>query len=113
MKAACAVVPVGGSERYLYRGAILPDGVKAADLKRFTELGLIEEVDIVTAVLEESDPSTTSDGQNAPETAAERKARLAAEKAEADQAAADKVAAEKVAAEKAAADAAAAKAAGK
>lgn len=42
--AGAVVVPVNGSERYLYRGALLPDGVKAEDRKRLVDVGLVEEV---------------------------------------------------------------------
>lgn len=41
--AGAVVVRVGGTERYLYRGATLPDGVSADDVKRLSGLGLIEQ----------------------------------------------------------------------
>lgn len=72
VKAPMIVVPVPGStggETYMHRGALLPDGVDAVVLKRFSGLGLIEKV------------------AKAGPTAAEAKA--AADKAAAAQAAAD------------------------
>lgn len=44
VKAAAIVVPVSGTERYLYRGAPLPEGVTDADRKRLIDVGLVEEV---------------------------------------------------------------------
>lgn len=42
--AAAAVVRVGGTERYLYRGASVPVGVSDEDLARLTKLGLLSRV---------------------------------------------------------------------
>lgn len=39
--AAAAVVRVGGTERYLYRGAVVPAGVSAADIARLVKMGLV------------------------------------------------------------------------
>lgn len=39
--AAAAVVRVAGTERYLYRGAVVPAGVSAADITRLMKMGLI------------------------------------------------------------------------
>ena len=39
--AAAAVVRGGGTERYLYRGAVVPAGVSAADIARLVKMGLI------------------------------------------------------------------------
>lgn len=75
--AAAVVLPTeGGSERYLYRGALIGDGFTDEGLKHAVAVGLIAKV-------------------KAP-TAAEKSA---AEKAAADQAAAEKAATEKAAAE--------------
>lgn len=41
VNAAAAVVRVGGADRYLYRGATLPEG--AENLKHLAAAGLIEE----------------------------------------------------------------------
>jgi hypothetical protein len=74
---AAVVLPTsGGSERYLYRGALVGDGFTTEGIKHALAVGLIEKI-------------------KAP-TAAEKSA---AEKAAADQAAAEKAAAEKAAAE--------------
>lgn len=40
---ACVVVKLFGQDRYLYKGAILPVGVPAADITRLSNIGLIVE----------------------------------------------------------------------
>ncbi|WP_309132642.1 hypothetical protein [Brevibacterium sp.] len=89
--AAAVVVQVEGQDRYLYKGAVLPDGVKAEDVKRLKSIGLVKDVKVQTA------PQATADADDA-------EAKAAAEKAAAEKAAAEKAAAEKAAADKAAAD---------
>ncbi|UYG15769.1 hypothetical protein BRM3_08935 [Brachybacterium huguangmaarense] len=49
VKAACVVVKLFGQDRYLYKGAVLPDGVPAADITRLSNTGLIVEVADVAA----------------------------------------------------------------
>lgn len=44
VKAAACVVRVGGTERYLYRGAGLPAGVAVEELERLAADGLIGKV---------------------------------------------------------------------
>ncbi|MFJ2518658.1 hypothetical protein ACIOWF_06770 [Cellulosimicrobium cellulans] len=46
VKAAAAVVPLGGTDRYLYRGARVPDGVEDKHLKRLVSVGLLEVVEV-------------------------------------------------------------------
>lgn len=60
VKAAAIVVPVDGTERYLYRGALLPSGVKAADRKRLEDMGLVEQVEEVEVADASSEPPTTT-----------------------------------------------------
>lgn len=87
VKAACVVVNVGGQERYLYKGSVLPSGVDRKDITRLKNNGLVVEVE-VAEVPEADSPADVA---------------AAAEKAAADQAAAEKAAAEKAAAGQAAA----------
>lgn len=101
VKAACVVVNVGGQERYLYRGAVLPSGVDRKDITRLKNNGLLVEVEVAEV------PEADSPADDAAAKAAAEKA--AAEKAEADRVAAEKAAAEKAAAEKPAGRGAAAK----
>lgn len=65
VKAAAAVINAGtATERYLYRGARVPTGVSAEELKRLTSLGLVEAI----AVEEKSDrtpPAPTKPAANA------------------------------------------------
>lgn len=42
VKAAAAVIRVGGADRYVYRGAALPEGVE--NLKHLADAGLVVEV---------------------------------------------------------------------
>jgi hypothetical protein len=56
VKATLIVVPLDGTERYLEKGAIVPDGVAAKDIKRLIETGLIAKVPA------EEQTSTTSGG---------------------------------------------------
>ncbi|MGO2360010.1 MAG: hypothetical protein ACTH6N_02665 [Brachybacterium tyrofermentans] len=79
--AACVVVNVGGQERYLYKGAVLPSSVERKDITRLKNTGLVAEVEVAV-------PEADS----------------AADVAAAEKAAAEKAAAEKAAAAKAAAD---------
>lgn len=48
VSAGCIVVPVKGADRYLYKGAVLPDGIEATDLKRLKSIGLVKEVKVAT-----------------------------------------------------------------
>lgn len=48
VSAGCIVVPVKGADRYLYKGAVVPDGVDAADIKRLKSIGLVKEVKAAT-----------------------------------------------------------------
>lgn len=41
VEAACVVVTLFGQDRYLYKGAVLPSGVPAADITRLSNTGLI------------------------------------------------------------------------
>lgn len=41
-----AVVKVSGVERYLYAGAIVPQGVTDGDIERLTSLGLLAEIEV-------------------------------------------------------------------
>lgn len=47
--APCALVHIGGKLQYLYEGAVVPDGVDAAELDRLAARGLLGKVD-ATAV---------------------------------------------------------------
>ena len=58
VKGAAAVVTVGGADRYLYRGAPLPEGVE--NLRHLAEIGLIEEVE--EPVDEEAKPAAGDKG---------------------------------------------------
>lgn len=49
VSAAAAVVRVGGTERYLYQGAVVPAGVSEADVARLTKMGLITPVPVAPA----------------------------------------------------------------
>lgn len=60
--AAAAVVAVGGTERYLYRGATVPAGVSAADIKRLMKMGLISKV-VVAAPAAAKDSKPASEPQ--------------------------------------------------
>lgn len=94
VKAACVVVNVGGQERYLYKGSVLPSGVERKDVTRLKNNGLVVEVEVLEA--------------DSPEDVAAAAQKAAADQAAAEKAAADQAAAEKVAADQAAADQAAA-----
>ena len=48
VNAGAIVVPVKGADRYLYRGAILPEGVDADDVKRLKSIGLVKDVKVQT-----------------------------------------------------------------
>lgn len=48
VSAGCIVVPVKGADRYLYKGAVLPDGIEATDIKRLKSIGLVKEVKVAT-----------------------------------------------------------------
>lgn len=48
VNAGAIVVPVKGADRYLYRGAILPEGVDAKDIKRLKSIGLVKDVKVQT-----------------------------------------------------------------
>lgn len=45
VKAAAAVVKIGGTERYIYQGAIVPEG--ATNIEHLETIGLIEPVEPV------------------------------------------------------------------
>lgn len=47
--AAAAVVRVGSSEQYFYRGANLPDVADKDDVKRLVDIGLVEKVTVEVA----------------------------------------------------------------
>lgn len=51
VNAGAIVVPVKGADRYLYRGAILPEGVDADDIKRLKSIGLVKDVKVQTKLL--------------------------------------------------------------
>ncbi|MBM6622665.1 hypothetical protein JTF08_13700 [Micrococcaceae bacterium RIT802] len=55
VKAAAAVVVIGGADRYLYQGAVVPDGVDTKDLDRLVKAGLLEKVEVKTAAEAEAD----------------------------------------------------------
>lgn len=46
VKTAAAVVKIGGSERYMYRGAPVPES--ATNLEHLLAVGLVEEFELVT-----------------------------------------------------------------
>lgn len=48
VNAGAIVVPVKGADRYLYRGAILPEGVDEDDVKRLKSIGLVKDVKVQT-----------------------------------------------------------------
>lgn len=61
--AAAVVVNVEGQERYLYRGAVLPEGVAKADLRRLLNNGLLAEVVVPAGTsAPKSDPDVIPDG---------------------------------------------------
>ena len=62
------MVPVKGADRYLYRGAILPEGVDKDDIKRLKSIGLVKDVKVQTrprAAASTSQPD--GDGENTAE----------------------------------------------
>lgn len=60
--AAAVVVNVEGQERYLYRGAVLPEGVSKADVRRLLNNGMLSEVEVPDGT-----PAPTSDPTEIPE----------------------------------------------
>lgn len=46
VSAACAVVKIGGSERYLYKGSVVPSGADQKDVKRLVEIGLLKQATV-------------------------------------------------------------------
>lgn len=58
--AAAAVVRVGDSERYFYRGAVLPDAADEKDVRRLVEIGLVSKTKV------EVDEPTGSGGSGKP-----------------------------------------------
>lgn len=48
--AACVVVNLEGQDRYLYKGAIVPEGVGKADIVRLSNTGLIVEAPVEAPV---------------------------------------------------------------
>jgi len=60
VKAVAAVAKVGGSQRYLYRGAIVP--AAATNIDHLLEVGLIEEVSLLDETLEAAAPVPIADG---------------------------------------------------
>jgi len=56
--AAAAVVRVGGTERYLYRGASVPVGVSAVDIKRLMKMGLVSKVVAAPAAAKDIKPAS-------------------------------------------------------
>lgn len=62
VKAAAAVIQIGGSERYLYRGAIVPKATTNID--HLEAVGLIEEFELADVVILDEEPvqdASTSD----------------------------------------------------
>ena len=57
VKAAAAVVKIGGTERYLYQGAIVPEG--ATNAEHLEAIGLIEAFDVPATEPEDTDPEGT------------------------------------------------------
>lgn len=80
--AACVVVKLFGQDRYLYKGAVLPDGVPAADITRLSNTGLIVEVADVAAdkakaeadAQEEADAAASTDAEGATDAGAAKAA---------------------------------------
>lgn len=70
VKATLIVVRVDDTERYLEKGATLPEGVSAADRKRLTEVGLIEKAPVQETT---STPATGSGGASASQPSGEQK----------------------------------------
>lgn len=60
--AAAVVVKTAGAERYLYKGAIVPSGVHADEIKRLVKIGLIERVTIEAAPKAEDTADETAGG---------------------------------------------------
>ena len=62
--AAAVVVNVQGQERYLYRGAVLPEGVAKADMRRLLNAGLLAEVEVPAGTpAPKSDPTDIPAGE--------------------------------------------------
>ena len=72
--AACAVVKVGGSERYLYKGSVVPSGVDQKDVKRLTEIGLLKRVAVTVDESADSFGAGQENGPNDDSGAAEKSA---------------------------------------
>ena len=70
VKAAAVVVKTGGTERYLYKGAVLPPGTPGDEIKRLVSIGLVEEVTVQVALAAESG---TSDEASKPQARATKK----------------------------------------
>lgn len=66
VSAAAAVVRVGGTERYLYQGAVVPAGVSEADLARLTKMGLITPVPVAPAAAPAEPAEDTAEDLGAP-----------------------------------------------
>ena len=64
VKAAAAVIQIGGSERYLYRGAIVPKATTNID--HLEAVGLIEKFEVTAVAIPDMEPvqvvSTNSQG---------------------------------------------------
>lgn len=61
--AAAVVVNVEGKERYLYRGAVLPEGVAKGDVRRLLNNGMLAEVEVPDGTpAPKSDPTEIPEG---------------------------------------------------
>lgn len=96
--AAVVLKTEDGSERYLYRGALVPEGFTEASIERGVELGLLVEAPSLEEIAEAAQ-AEIAEREAAQAAALEQRVQDAAAKLVADR---DKAAADKVTAEKAA-----------
>lgn len=69
VKAAAVVVKTGGTERYLYKGAVLPAGTAPEEIKRLVGIGLVEKATVRSAPKDEA-PAQDSEGNGSPDDSA-------------------------------------------
>ena len=62
VKAVTAVIKVGGTEKYLHRGSIVPSS--ATNVEHLLAVGLLEEIDLLTTEVPEAD-SPADEAQSA------------------------------------------------
>lgn len=66
VSAAAAVVKVGNTERYLYRGAVLPADADEADVERLVAIGLVGESEVEEPAIEPDTGDGAPDGTATP-----------------------------------------------